>query len=176
MKFPCEVALRGAVFYEAAAHVTVGDKVVVRHEDDNPHDPNAFAARFQGEVIGHLPAPIAQRLCAEHGTTVAVTATVAFFRPEPRFVRLVLDTPTPLPTSLKQALSFELCNQGVKKDDHRRWLAAHGFDLEKLSDPATPLSTMDALALSQKLGGTPGFWLSRTDKGPSVNATGVVHR
>lgn len=90
MRFPCEVTLRGALFYEPPRP---GELAVVRHEPDNDHDPDACVVEVDGRPVGYLPAPLAARVVREHGPGTALSGAVSFVRDDGRLVRVLVHGP-----------------------------------------------------------------------------------
>lgn len=69
MTYPFIVAVNGVSFrQEAVRKVRPNDEVVLAHQPDNPHDPNAVAVYSKdGEHLGYLPAKVAARIPAQEG-------------------------------------------------------------------------------------------------------------
>jgi hypothetical protein len=75
---PFVAPLNGASSYQAAVDgLRVGQRLVVRHEPSNPHDPNACVVTgADGTVCGYLPRAVAGRLVAGHGVGATFDAVV----------------------------------------------------------------------------------------------------
>ncbi len=88
MTFPFTTSVSGISFrQEAAAHVQIGEQVIVRRQPENPHDPNAIAIyTLQGQQLGYIPAKVAARISGEwlqgtvtevyHGKTIGLRVKI----------------------------------------------------------------------------------------------------
>lgn len=65
IRLPFTTAVAGVSFHrDALIGVTVGMRVTVTHEPDNPYDSNACAVLVRDQLIGHLPRDVARRMIA----------------------------------------------------------------------------------------------------------------
>jgi hypothetical protein len=62
LALPAVIAVAGVSFHAASQEVCVGEKLEIRIEVGNPFDPSACVVLRKGEVVGHVPKALAERL------------------------------------------------------------------------------------------------------------------